>query len=331
MSTPLSASTPPQEAHPYAFAVFSCDARVCTTVVCKRRGINRCVPHCSVSNRCDALVDSRRFAVSTTRRSHVMISSPSRPSYFRASLCIALSCIWAGSADAQVQYRIATEGSYPPWSFRDTQGLLKGWDIDIANALCEKMKARCEIVAQDWDGIIPGLLAHKYDMIVASMAITEQRRQRVAFSEKYKETVSRFIARKGAPADVGPEALRAKVIGVQRGSIQAAYLSQNYRQSELKFYDTPQAAELDLVAGRVDYILGNKVTYFVGFMKTPAASDFAFTGPDLQGGILGEGNGIALRKQDTELLARINAALEAIRSDGTYDRITAKYFPFKLM
>jgi polar amino acid transport system substrate-binding protein/arginine/ornithine transport system substrate-binding protein len=239
--------------------------------------------------------------------------------------------VWSGAAFAQTSYRIATEGTYPPWSFKDAQGALQGWDVDIATALCDKMKARCEIVAQDWDGIIPGLLARKYDMIVASMAITEQRRQRVDFSDKYKDTISRFIGKKGVPADVSPAALKGKAIGVQRGSIQAGYLSQNYKDSELKFYDTPQAAELDLVAGRVDYILGNMVTYFVGFMKTSDAKNFAFVGPDLKGGLLGDGNGIAVRKGDSELLSKVNAALAAIRVDGTYDRITAKYFPFKLM
>lgn len=227
--------------------------------------------------------------------------------------------------------KIATEGTYPPWSFKDAQGQLQGWDVDIANALCTKMKAKCEINAQDWDGIIPGLLAKKYDLIVASMAMTEQRRQRVDFSNKYKETVSRFIGKKGSPADVSPAALKGKTIGVQRGSIQAAYLSENYKQSDLKFYDTPQAAELDLVAGRVDYILGNMVTYYVGFMKRPEAKDYEFVGPELKGGLLGDGNGIALRKGDAELMAKVNAALAAIIADGTYDAITKKYFPFKLM
>jgi arginine/ornithine transport system substrate-binding protein len=252
--------------------------------------------------------------------------------FHRWSFCLALSsCLWIPAASAQGSYRIATEGSYPPWSFKDAQGTLQGWDVDIARALCEKMNASCEIVAQDWDGIIPGLVARKYDVIVASMAITPQRRERVAFSAKYKDTISRFVARKGAPADVSPAALKGKTIGVQRGSVQAAYLAQNYRSADVKLYDTPQAAELDLVAGRVEYILGNMVTYHVGFLKTPEAKDFAFAGPELKGGILGEGNGIAVRKDDGQTLARINAALEAIRADGTYDRITAKYFPFKLM
>ncbi|MDP9607525.1 UNVERIFIED_ORG: polar amino acid transport system substrate-binding protein/arginine/ornithine transport system substrate-binding protein [Variovorax paradoxus] len=254
---------------------------------------------------------------------------------FKRAGMIACSLIAATAATLSVaqptSYRIATEGTYPPWSFKDAQGALQGWDVDIANALCEKMKVKCEIVAQDWDGIIPGLMARKFDFIVASMAITEQRKQRVDFSDKYKETISRFLAKKGTADDISPKALKGKTIGVQRGSIQAGYLTQNYKDSDIKFYDTPQAVELDLVAGRVDYALGNMITYYVGFLKTPAAADFGFVGPELKGGLLGDGNGIAVRKGDVETLQRINAALAAIRADGTYDKITAKYFPFKLM
>jgi arginine/ornithine transport system substrate-binding protein len=262
-----------------------------------------------------------------------MTPSKTLPQIGRRLLCLLVAATAAsGLAHAQQpSYRIATEGTYPPWSFRDADGRLQGWDVDIANALCEKMQARCEIVAQDWDGIIPGLVARKFDIIVASMAITEQRRQRVDFSDKYKETVSRFVAKKGAPADISPAALAGKTIGVQRGSIQASYLTENYKSSILKFYDTPQAAELDLVAGRVDYILGNMVTYYVGFLKGPEAADFDFVGAELKGGLLGDGNGIAVRKGDTAMVGKVNAALAAIRADGTYDRITAKYFPFKLM
>lgn len=254
---------------------------------------------------------------------------------FKSASMIACALIAATAATLAAaqpsSYRIATEGTYPPWSFKDAQGTLQGWDVDIANALCEKMKVKCEIVAQDWDGMIPSLMARKFDFIVASMAITEQRKQRVDFSDKYKETISRFLAKKGTPEDISPKALKGKTIGVQRGSIQAGYLTQNYKDSDIKFYDTPQAVELDLVAGRVDYALGNMITYYVGFLKTPASADFGFVGPELKGGLLGDGNGIAVRKGDAETLQRINAALAAIRADGTYDKITAKYFPFKLM
>lgn len=249
----------------------------------------------------------------------------------RSAAIAAAAMLFCTTASAQGVLRVATEGTYPPWSFKDSQGQLQGWDIDVANALCEKLKMKCEIVAQDWDGIIPGLLALKYDAIVASMAITEERKKRVDFTDKYKSTISRFVAKKGTSQDVSPAGLKGKLIGVQRGSIQAGYLSANYKDSEIKFYDTPQAAELDLVAGRVDYILGNMVTYFVGFMKRPEAKDYDFVGPNLQGGLLGDGNGIAVRKNSPELLGKLNSALAAIMADGTYDKITAKYFPFKLM
>ena len=248
--------------------------------------------------------------------------------------CTAVAiALFASSAvvHAQGAYKIGTEGTYAPWSYKNSKGELEGWDIDIAKALCEKLKASCEIVAQDWDGIIPGLMARKYDMIVASMAVTDQRKQRVDFSNKYKNIVSRFVAKKGTSADISAEALKGKLIGVQRGSIQAAYLAKNYPGSQIKLYDTTQAAELDLVAGRVDYIMGNMVSYHMGFMKTPEAKNFEFLGPELSGGALGDGNAIAVRKGDKETLKRVNEALAAIMADGTYERITAKYFPFKLM
>jgi len=259
-----------------------------------------------------------------------------RRSSFAMALFAALLMFAALSptlVDAQTgKLRIATEGTYPPWSYKDAQGRLVGWDIDIANALCEKMRVECEIVAQDWDGIIPGLTSKKFDAIVASMGMTEARKQRVAFTDKYKDVVSRFVARKGAIKDVSPDGLKGKKIGVQRGSIQAPFLEQNYgKTSDIRLYETVQAAELDLVAGRVDVIFGNMVTYHVGFFKEPAAKDYEFVGPEFKGGLLGEGAGIALRKEDPELLARFNKALAEIRADGTYDRITAKYFPFKLM
>ena len=242
------------------------------------------------------------------------------------------AAVMAPSFAQSTKLKIATEGTYPPWSYKDAQGRLLGWDVDIAAALCEKMSVQCEVMAQDWDGIIPGLNAKKYDAIVASMGMTEARKQRVAFTDKYKDVVSKFVARKGTVKDTSPEALKGKTIGVQRGSIQAPYLEKNYgATSTIKLYDTTQAPELDLVAGRVDLIFGNMLTYHTGFMKQAEAKDFEFVGPEHKGGQLGEGAGIALRKEDTELLARFNKALAEIRADGTYDRITAKYFPFKLM
>jgi len=246
------------------------------------------------------------------------------------SCLLAFAALPPGHASAR-DLKIATEGTYAPWSYVDNAGKLTGWDVDIANALCDEMKVKCEIVAQEWDGIIPGLNAKKYDMIVASMGVTEKRKQQVAFTKKYKTTSSQFVAKKGSIADTSPDALAGKRIGVQRGSIQDEYLTQLYKRSDIVRYDKTTDVELDLLADRIDLLLANRVTSMLGFLSKPEAAEYGLVGAEYTGGILGDGNAIALRKDDTELLAQVNAAIDAIIANGTYDRITAKYFKFKLM
>ncbi len=243
---------------------------------------------------------------------------------------LALGAIVARNADAR-DLKIATEGTYAPWSFVDGNGRLTGWDVDIANALCGEMKTTCVIMAQEWDGIIPGLNARKYDMIVASMGVTEKRKQQVAFTKKYKNTASQFVAEKGTITDTTPQALAGKRIGVQRGSIQDEYLTKTYQNSNIVRYDKTTDVELDLLSGRVDTLLANNITSMLGFLARPEAADYDLVGPAYTGGILGEGNAIALRKDDVDLLSQVNAAIDAIIANGTYDKITAKYFKFKLM
>lgn len=245
-----------------------------------------------------------------------------------AAVLVALS---AGAATAQEKLKLATEGTYPPWNYKDASGKLVGWDIDIGNALCERMKVQCEFVAQEWDGIIPGLNAKKYDLIVASMGITAKRKEQVAFSNRYKDTISQFVAKKGTIKDTSVDALAGKRIGVQRGSIQHDYLTKTYTKSDIVVYDKTTDVEFDLVSGRVDVMLQNKLTSWSGFFKKPEGEAFEFVGPELKGGLLGEGSGIALRKEDTALVERVNKALAEIIADGTYHKISEKYFPFKLL
>ncbi|MGT0250407.1 transporter substrate-binding domain-containing protein [Burkholderia pyrrocinia] len=230
--------------------------------------------------------------------------------------------------------RVATEGTYPPWSFKDASGHLQGFDVEIANALCVQMKVKCQIVAQAWDGIIPGLQANRYDAIVASMSTTPARRKQVLFTKKYKDTTSSFVvARDGGIKDVTPAGMKGKRIGVQRGSSQHQWLTSNGydKTAALVLYDDTRQPELDLVAGRVDAIIGNKATFYASFFKRPEAKDFQFVGPEFKGGVLGEGNAIAVRLGDTDLCSQLNAALDAIIKNGTYDEIRKKYFPFPLM
>jgi arginine/ornithine transport system substrate-binding protein len=238
----------------------------------------------------------------------------------------------SASAKEWDKVRIGVEGAYPPFSYVTPQGELAGFDIDIAKALGAAMGAEVTLVAQDWDGIIPALLAKKYDAIIASMSVTEERKQKVAFSNKYYQTPAKFIIKKGAMAEFTPEAMKGKRVGVQRATIHDRYLTDNYGNDvEIKRYGTQDEAYLDLTAGRVDMLLADSVALSDGFLKKPEGADYQFIGPDLTDERwFGNGAGIAIRKEDTDLVELFNKAIEQIRSDGTYQAIQDKYFDFNV-
>jgi arginine/ornithine transport system substrate-binding protein len=228
--------------------------------------------------------------------------------------------------------RIGVEGAYPPFSYVTPSGELAGFDIDIAKALVKAMGAEVELVAQDWDGIIPALLARKYDAIIASMSITEERKKKVAFTNKYYNTPAKFVCKKGAIQTFSREAIKGKNVGVQRATIHDRYLTDNYGSDvNIKRYGTQDEAYLDLVAGRVDMLLADSIALSDGFLKKPEGKDFQFIGPDLTDKRwFGEGAGIAIRKQDTDLVELFNEAIKKIRADGTYQKIQDKYFDFNV-
>ncbi|MGF1639961.1 MAG: ABC transporter substrate-binding protein [Rhodospirillales bacterium] len=231
----------------------------------------------------------------------------------------------AASPAAADKIRIGTEGAYPPFNQIDAAGNVIGFDVDIALALCEKMQAECTIVTQDWDGIIPGLLAKKYDAIVASMSITEERKKAVAFTDHYWSNSLRFVARRDSGFD--PGALKGRTIGAQRATISGGYLEDNLKGVVgIKLYDTQENAYLDLAAGRLDAVLADMLVSYE-WLRSDAGQAFEFKGDAIA---IDDKIGIALRKDDAALVARFNAALAAIRADGTYDRINAKYFPFSI-
>jgi arginine/ornithine transport system substrate-binding protein len=245
-------------------------------------------------------------------------------------LAVAGLALAAGSAAADMTVRIATEGAFPPFNFVDKDGKLQGFDVDIANALCEHMKAHCTIVAQDWDGIIPGLLAKKYDAIIASMSITDERRKKVLFTDKYYKTPARFVAKKGAGIEITPAGLKGKRVGVQRATIHENFVRAEFPDAEVVVYDTTDNANADLAAGRLDLRADNGVALELGFLKTDAGRDFEFVGPAFfdPSSILGYGAGIAVRKEDTALCDAFNKALKEMLADGTYKKINDKYFTF---
>jgi polar amino acid transport system substrate-binding protein len=228
--------------------------------------------------------------------------------------------------------RIGTEGAYPPFNFVDSNGELKGFDVDIAKAICDKMKVSCEFVAQDWDGIIPALLAGKYDAIIASMSITEERAKKVDFTDKYYNTPPKFVGRKDSGiTETTPEALKGKVLGAQSSTIHANYLEKYYNDSEVKLYGTQDEANADLASGRLDAIIADSVVLWEWTTKTEDGSCCDFLPGDHDDEeIFGKGAGIAVRKEDADLKAMLNKGLAEILADGTYQKINDQYFPFPI-
>jgi len=232
----------------------------------------------------------------------------------------------AGSANAAEKLRIGTEGAYPPFNFIDSDGKLQGFDVEIAKALCGAMKLECEFVVQDWDGIIPGLLAKKYDAIVASMSITEERKKKVDFTNKYYNTPAKFVRKMGSGIEINKDSLKGKSVAVQRATIHENFLRDNYGDVvDIKAYATQDEANMDLVSGRVDLVLADSVALLDGFLNTDNGKGFEFVGPGFTDPRwFGDGIGIAVRKDDSDLRDALNKAIAQIRSDGTYQVLTGE-------
>lgn len=235
----------------------------------------------------------------------------------------------AGQANAKDwdKIRIGIEAAYPPFNGYNTNKELIGFDVDIAEALCAEMKAECTLVAQDWDGMIPALLAGKYDAIVSSMSITEERQQVVDFTDRYYTNSLTFVAPKDtAITDVSPAGMAGKTLGAQSSTVSAAHLEEEYKDATIKLYPTQDDAYLDLASGRVDAVLAD-----VGptnlWLDAEDGACCAFVGEAV---VKDDEIGIAIRKDDGDLKAKFNEALAAILADGTYETISAKYFPFSI-
>jgi arginine/ornithine transport system substrate-binding protein len=245
-----------------------------------------------------------------------------------ALLCLGAAAAWAQSPDWK-KVRIGVEGGYPPFSELTPDGKLKGFDIDIALALCVEMKAECTLVQQEWDGMIPSLQARKFDAIIASMSITEERKKVVNFTDRYYHTPARMLGRADAKRDISPAAMKGKKIGVQRATIHDRYLTAYYKDSQIVRYAKQADVFLDLSSGRLDAMLCDSIAAELGFLKLPAGKGFAFIGPAIEDPVLfGAGSGIAVRKADTGLQEKFNAAIRAVRSNGVYKKIQDKYFDF---
>ncbi len=250
---------------------------------------------------------------------------------FMAVICM-LTLVCAGTAAAKdwKKVRIGTEGAYPPFNFIDEKGKVQGFDVDIAKALCEEMGADCEFVVQDWDGLIPGLIAKKFDCIIASMSITEERKKKVDFSDKYYMTPAKFVIKKSQALDLFKKGIKGKTVGAQRATVAENFLRDNFGSIvKVKSYATQDEANMDLVAGRVDLVIADSVVLLGGFLEKEQGKDYMFVGPGfVDKKWFGDGIGIAVRKADGDLRDKFNQAIKGIRGDGTYQTINAKYFDF---
>ncbi|WP_243371049.1 lysine/arginine/ornithine ABC transporter substrate-binding protein [Microvirga solisilvae] len=272
---------------------------------------------------------------------------------FAKTLGLALlgSALVTGSAVAQQKtIKIATEGAYAPYNFTTPDGKLDGFEIELAKDLCARMKVTCEIVAQDWDGIIPALTAKKYDAIMAGMSITDERKKTIDFAGPYGDSPNGFLVPKSSPlakmpgtgesynlgtqqaaAEKAIEAtkalLKGKTLGVQGSTIHSAYADKYLKGTvDIREYKSTEAHDLDLAAGRVDVVLGD-ATSIIGTLEKPEFSkDYVLVGPSVTGGMLGLGVGVGLRKEDQELKKAFNEAIQGAIKDGTLKTLALKWF-----
>jgi polar amino acid transport system substrate-binding protein len=240
----------------------------------------------------------------------------------RLIIAASAALLLSGAAFAQPQtVRIATEGAYAPWNFVNDAGQLAGYEVDLANAICEQAELTCEIVPNDWDSIIPNLLAGNYDVIMAGMSITEERLQSIDFSQNYfPPDPSRFVAPPGSSFDFA--ALSGARVGVQSATIQAGWAEANLAaDNTIVSFSTADQAMADLAAGNLDTILADSA--YLQPVVAASGGAIEFVGEDV---LIGDGVGAGIRKGDTELLDTWNAALGALKADGTVDALIAQWF-----
>ena len=220
---------------------------------------------------------------------------------------------------------------YPPFSETNASGELVGWEIEIGAALCEAMEETCEVVPVAWDGIIPALLAKKIDAIVGSMSITEERLKTIAFSDKYYHTPAAIVAAKSSELDGSPESVKDLVVGVQVSTTHQNYTEVHYEGTagSIKTYQNFDEHNQDLVAGRVDAVVGDSLA-FADFLASDAGANYEIKSYLSDAAVFGEGVGAGIRQEDTELVEKFNAAIKQIREDGTYQEISKQYFDFDI-
>ncbi|QXI30859.1 transporter substrate-binding domain-containing protein [Pseudomonas vanderleydeniana] len=244
--------------------------------------------------------------------------------WLAGAACLLLAGMSAVQAQP-IRFAVAAE-PYPPYTEKQANGEWKGFEVDLIHKLCSEMKAECEIKEVAWDGIIPSLLAKKIDVIFSSMSVTDEREKQIAFSKAYYDAAVALVGPKGTSVKKYPDDLKGKIIGVQNSTVSASYLKAYYEKiADVKYYDTQDSANADLIAGRIDLMMAD-ATAMVAFVKTPDAKDLAYLGPVPYDPLFGRGVGAGLRKDDTELKARLDKAITTLLASKDYDELSQSYF-----
>ena len=236
-------------------------------------------------------------------------------------------------ADEAKPVRIGIEAAYPPFAMKTPEGAITGFDYDIGNALCAEMQVKCVWIEQEFDGLIPALKVRKFDAVLSSLSITDERKKSVDFTGKYYHTPAKLAMKAGTEIKDPLVDLKGKKVGVQRASIYDRYATEVFAPAgvEVVRYSSQNEIYLDMVAGRVDGTLADAIPVDEGFLKTEQGKGFAFVGPSFTDpAYFGEGAGIAVRKGDKALLDKLNAAILALRANGEYQKIQSKYFSFDI-
>ncbi|MCF8209634.1 MAG: transporter substrate-binding domain-containing protein [Rhodoferax sp.] len=234
----------------------------------------------------------------------------------------------AAPAPEPAVLKVAIDPTYEPFTFKTADGKPTGFDVDIATALCEQIKRKCEFVEQVWDSMIPGLNAKKYDVIISSMSITDERLKEVDFTDKYYNTPSRIVVKKSVTY-TEPASIKGKKIGVLKGSTQEKYAMGDLKPAGVvvNSYEAQDQVYLDIKSGRLDGTVADFMEVTGGFLSKPEGANYQLVGPDLKmPQYFGYGAGIALRKGEDKLKGELNAAIKTIRGNGSYKTINDKYF-----
>lgn len=228
------------------------------------------------------------------------------------------------------ELRIGTEGAYPPFEYRDPSGQLKGFDVDIGNALCAELKVKCIFLPQDFDGLIPAIKAGKIDIIISSLSMTPERARVIDFTKPYYISPSQFVAAKNSGITDDHKTLQGKTVAVQSGTNHQAYMDQVLPDITAKAYNTIEEAELDLEAGRVDAFLADKLITYDWLEKAGKAKGFDYVGKPVEGPQVTGRIAIGVRKGDTTMKAKLDAAIDQLLATPEYDKLSAAYFPFSI-